>query len=121
MFTDEMQHQIGSFLNTQGTKLLTKQREVFSSSPILSKSGRLMSFLQGTPNVTGTGVRMEYPKYIRFLDMKRSVRGNKKWHANIYNRPVYGHLVSGVRRWLVDAGQKSVAKLIKDTFTDVKK
>lgn len=120
MFTDELQHQIGSMFQKQATGLLTSQREV-AAATFRQRSGRLMSSLQGSPTIVGTSARLEYPKYIRFLDMKKSRVGRKKISGRIYNRPVYGYMVSGVRRWLIAAGQKTVVKMINDTFTDIRK
>ena len=120
MFTDELQHQLGSMLQKQATGLLTTQREV-ASATFQQRSGRLAASLQESPDISGTSVSLDYPKYIRFLDMKKSRLGRKKLSGRIYNRPVYGYMVSGVRRWLIAAGQKTVAKIINDTFTDIRK
>lgn len=120
MFTDDFTHQIGSVLQKQSSGLFAQQREV-AASTFRQRSGRLTASLQGTPSIVGTAVHLEYPKYIRFLDMKKSRLGRRKVSGRIYNRPVYGFMVSGVRRWLIAAGQQTVIRMINETFTDIRK
>lgn len=120
MFTDDLQHQIGSMFQQQGSGLLEAQRQV-AATTFKERSGRLTASLQGAPSVVGTSIHMVYPKYIRFLDMKKSRLGRRKVSGRIYNRPVYGYLVSGVRRWLIAAGQRTVVRMINETFTDIQK
>lgn len=121
MLTDDLQHQIGSMLRTQ-SKLLLEDQATTADIFYTERSGRLAASFQKTPDITGGRVVLNYPKYIRFLDMKKTRLGRKKKvYAPIYNRLVYGYLVSGIRRWLIAAGQKSVAKMINDTFTDIRK
>ena len=53
--------------------------------------------------------------------MKRGRGGVKKMHAPIYNRPVYGYLVGGIRRFLNAVIPCQLVRTMQDTFTDVKK
>ena len=96
MFTDDFTHQIGSVFNVQTTALLAKQSAV-AASTFTRRTGRLSASLQDRATITGTTAQLEYPKYIRFLDMKRSRTGARKIHGPIYNRPIYGYLVPSPR------------------------
>ena len=119
MFTDDFTHQIGSVFNVQTTALLAKQSAV-AASTFTRRAGRLSASLQARATITGTAAQLEYPKYIRFLDMKRSRTGARKIHGPIYNRPIYGYLVGGVRRFLNAAIPKAMIRAIDGTITSVK-
>lgn len=99
MFTDEFKHDLRSVLDTQSTALLAKQNAIAATS-LKKRSGRLASSLQERPAISGDGVTISYPKYIRFLDMRYGQGGRRKKKVPIYSRQVYGYLVGGVRRWL---------------------
>lgn len=44
-------------------------------------------------NDDGANLSINYPKYIRFLDLKKTRRGRlKKVYHPIYNRPLYGYV-----------------------------
>lgn len=119
MLTDDFTHQIGSVFNVQTTALLAKQSAV-AASTFTRRTGRLSASLQERATITGTSAQLEYPKYIRFLDMKRGRTGNRKVHAPIYNRPIYGYLVGGVRRFLNAAIPKAMIRAIDESVTSVK-
>ena len=128
MFTDQFKHTVGSFLEQQATDLLAKQLSV-SKAVYTERTGLLNQTLGSksfTVNLDSLSVTVNYPKYIRFLDMKRSsaqtrevtktvvrnrrkvqvktkVGGPKKVYAPIYNRYVYGYLKSAVYRRLRSA------------------
>ena len=52
--------------------------------------------------------------------MKRSRTGARKIHGPIYNRPIYGYLVGGVRRFLNAAIPKAMIRAIDGAITSVK-
>ena len=117
MFTDELQHQVGTMLGVQSKRLLEAQADV-ASSTFKQRSGQLAASLQRAPAINATRVTLSYPKYIRFLDMKKSRIGRRKVSGQIYNRPIYGYMVAGLRGWLIAAGSKTVGKMIEDTFEE---
>jgi len=114
MLTHEFKYEIGRGLKTQTDALLAKQRAVAAMSFKLH-TGTLARSLRGNPSVTGTSVDLDYPKYIRFLDMKRGRNGLRK----VY-KPVYGYLVGGVRRFLNAVTTGILVRTIEDTIKDVK-
>jgi hypothetical protein len=81
-------------LSDTGGRLLKQQSDI--ADIYLSRSGWLAEkLLSGIyqVNKTGDGANMviNYPDYIRFLDLKKSRRGRlKKVYHPIYNRPLYG-------------------------------
>ena len=91
-----------------------------AASTFTRRTGRLSASLQDRATITGTAAQLEYPKYIRFLDMKRSRTGARKIHGPIYNRPIYGYLVGGVLRFLNAAIPKAMIRAIDGTITSVK-
>jgi len=119
MFTDDFTHQIGSVFNVQATALLAKQSAV-AATTFTRRTGRLAASLRNNATITGTSVSLEYPTYIRFLDMKRSRTGSRKIHGPIYNRPIYGYMVGGIRRYLNTAIPKAMIRAIDGAITSVK-
>lgn len=116
MFTDELKHEIGSYLEGQGRKLLNRQVNIFDAT-YSSKTGALSSALHGAPQVDGMQVTMNYPKHIRFLDMKKGANGRrKKKYAAIYNKYVYGYLKADVWKTLNKAIPRQMVKAITETF-----
>lgn len=125
MFTDQFKHSVGSFLETQAQDLLAKQLSV-SKAVYTERTGMLNRTLAGrsfTIDTDALSVSVDYPLYIRFLDMKRSasktrtviktviqnrrkvqrkvkVGGPKKVYAPIYNKYVYGYLKSAIYKRL---------------------
>jgi len=121
MLTDELKYEIGDALKSQATNLLSAQ-SALASSTFTQRTGTLTQSLQGSPTVSGLSVQLDYPKYIRFLDMKKSRTGKKKKvYAPIYNRQVYGFLVLDIRRRLNAIIPKGLVKTIQDTFKEVNK
>ena len=119
MLTDELKYEIGRVMKAQTDALLAKQSAVAAMS-FKRRTGTLAQSLQGNPSITGTSVDLDYPKYIRFLDMKRGRNGLRKVHAPIYNKPVYGYLVGGVRRFLNAVIPGILVRTIEDTIKDVR-
>lgn len=121
MLADNYKHQLGSFLNKQGTALLARQRAI-SEAYYGTRTSSLARALSGTPTVTDLKVSVPYPKHIRFLDMKKTRLGKrKKKYAAIYNRYVYGYLKSPVYRLLMASLPDQIIKTIEDTVTTIKK
>lgn len=129
MFTDQFTHELGSYMNSQGEKLLAYQRSV-ASSTYNTKTGNLMSALSASPVQTNdtraVGVEVSYPIYIRFLDMKKSWSKkkqrlvNKKRYEPIYNKYVYGYLKSDLWKKLMRAIPEQMIKIIEGNIKTVK-
>lgn len=119
MLTDEFTHEIGRAFQVQTGALLAKQAAV--ATAFQRRTGNLQRSFSGASTISGPTAQLRYPKYIRFLDMKRGRGGVKKKHAPIYNRPVYGYLVGGIRRFLNAVIPGQLVRTMQDTFTDAKK
>lgn len=129
MFTDQFKHEINSFLQGQGDRLLARQKSVFDAT-YQPRSGSLARALSDKPAVRVTdssfSIEVEYPLHIRFLDMKkrwskkkeRMVR--KKKYAPIYNKYVYGYLKSGIQNRLNEFISRVMIRAIEDNFKSVK-
>ena len=125
---EEFKHTLGDFYRRQSSELLHKQLGI-SKAVYNERTGRLNTFLSGgyaKIDESSMEVTIPYPIYIRFLDMRRAavktetvdktVRRNgrkvlkkvrqgrkKSSYAPIYNKYVYGYLVSATRRRLRSA------------------
>ena len=120
MFADEFKHEVGGYLKRKAEVLLESQAKIAAAN-YGQRSGRLSDALQGSPSVQSMSVTVSYPKHIRFLDMKKSRSGKKKKrYAAIYNKQVYGHLKSGVWKFLMAALPKQMIRTIEDTFHTIK-
>lgn len=116
MFTDELKHELGSYLEGQGRKLLNRQVNIFDAT-YRNRTGALSTALHGSPQVNGLEVTMNYPLHIRFLDMKKGPNGRrKKRYAAIYNKYVYGYLKADVWKTLNRAIPGQMVKAISETF-----
>lgn len=116
MFADEFKHEVGGYLKSKAEVLLARQSAI-ASAKYGQRSGRLSDALQGSPSVQSMSVTVSYPKHIRFLDMKKSRSGKKKKrYAAIYNKQVYGHLKSGVWKFLMAALPKQMIRTMEDTI-----
>lgn len=124
MFTDELLHEAGAYINGQTDALLKKQASVLSST-YNERTGRLSRALNDSATATvggdGLSVELSYPIHIRFLDLKKGASGKrKKRYAPIYNKYVYGYIKSGVWRWLNAHLPGVIARTIEETFTSAK-
>ena len=120
MIADSFKHQINRFLASQGSALLAHQKAI-ADATYGTRTGSLARALSGQPEVSDLKVSLPYPKHIRFLDMKKSRSGKKKKrYAAIYNKQVYGHLKSGVWKFLMAALPKQMIRTIEDTFHTIK-
>lgn len=129
MFTDQFTHELGSYMNSQGEKLLARQRSV-ASSTYNTKTGNLMSALSASPVQTSdtrsVGVEVSYPIYIRFLDMKKSWSKKKqklvkkKRYAPIYNKYVYGYLKSDIFKKLNEFIPRVMIRAIESNIKEAK-
>lgn len=115
MFADEFKHEVGGYLKHKAEVLLASQSAIAAAN-YGQRSGRLSDALQGSPSVQSMSVTVSYPKHIRFLDMKKSRSGKKKRYAAIYNKQVYGHLKSGVWKFLMAALPKQMIRTMEDTI-----
>ena len=113
MFADEFKHEVGGYLESQTEKLFVCQREAAAEAPYYKRTGRLKDALWNLPSASGTKIEITYPLHIRFLDKKKNRKGKKKKrYAPIYNKLVYGHLVTDVRRKL----NRLIPDIMIDTF-----
>lgn len=91
-----LEHTATVFYNT-GDELLKEQAGILKTH-YSRRSGGLISMLTGRNFdviMLSTGVKLiiNYLKYIRFLDMKKTAMGKKKKvYQPIYNRPLYGYI-----------------------------
>lgn len=101
MNTNEFNREVNSFLKDQADLMLRKQAAI-NQAVYNERTGSLTKALNSTPQVGVDGeisVTVEFPKHIRFLDMKRGSNGKKKSvYAPIYNRYVYGYIKSALWR-----------------------
>lgn len=83
-------------LTDTGNRLLEQQAGI--ASTYLNKTGYLSGRLSAKPfkvTESGDGATMiiEYPDYIRYLDLKKAPSGKKKKvYYPIYNKPLYGFI-----------------------------
>lgn len=116
MITDQFTHEVGTFLQDQAAKLLTHQGEI-ASATYQERSGKLTESLNHLPYPNGTRIELSYPIHIRFLDMKKGRNGKrKKRYAPIYNKYVYGYLISGTLRKLNRMVPDIMISAIKDNI-----
>lgn len=82
-------------LTSRANNLLEHQTVVAAMS-YNSRSGELLRSVQQSPSLNGASdaeLTLEYPLYIRFLDMKKGRGGRKKKvYEPIYNRYIWGYL-----------------------------
>ena len=89
--------QTASIFYETGSELLTEQAEI-AKYYYNRRSGDLLSMLSGRnfsvmSSSRGVKLVIDYLKYIRFLDLKKTAKGKKKKiYQPIYNRPVYGYI-----------------------------
>lgn len=108
----EQRNNAFSRIYTYGANGYTRRE---AGSTVKGRSGALREALENPKvNITGsqynTGMVINYPIYVRFLDMKKY--GNYK----IYNRPIWGILYSDTipsiryefRSWLAEQTQKAI-------------
>lgn len=95
------------------------EERIYQTPELTSRSGALRAALQNpvySISQSGQGVvaEIKYPKYVRFLDMKRN--GNKR----IYNRPVwgtmYGEALDNIRYEFRDWLRKNCGQALADSF-----
>lgn len=130
MFTDQFRHELGSYMKSQGDKLLAHQRSVVSTT-YNTKTGNLARSLSESPAVTestgSVGVEVSYPVYMRFLDMKKTWSKKqqklvkKRRYAPIYNKYVYGYLKSDIFKKLNELIPKTMIRAIENNIREAKK
>lgn len=129
MFTDQFRHELGSYMKSQGDKLLAHQRAI-ASNFYNNKTGNLMRSLSSSPVLTENsdeaGVEVSYPVYMRFLDMKKVLSKKKQKlvkksrYTPIYNKYVYGYLKSDIFKKLNEIIPKTMIRAIENNIREVK-
>lgn len=80
----------------KASDLLEKQREI-AGRHYNGGTGRLFAAMSSVPMMRGNRLDLNYPLYIRFLDLSKTATGKrKKNYYEIYNRYVYGYLYIGI-------------------------
>ncbi|MCW3784935.1 hypothetical protein [Plebeiibacterium sediminum] len=112
-------NRIVSILDTTGENVLKQQLSIARSS-YNRRSGSLFSKLsQKSYSVKNKTVNpslvIDYPKHIRFLDMKLNGKGiPKETYAPIYNKPLYGFIFGYAYKQL----RYGLSANISDAFID---
>lgn len=123
MLTDEFTHEVNAFLKDQADLMLRKQQAI-NSAVYNERTGTLTRALNSSPSTGVDGqisVTVEFPKYIRFLDLKKGTNGKKKKHyAPIYNKYVYGYLKSALWKKISRIIPSFMIKQIDGTMTSLK-
>ena len=116
MLTDNYIHTLNGLLMEQGEQLLATQQMV-ATVYYVNRTGTLLSSLGQKPTVNNLKMTIQYPMYIRFLDMKKGTGGKKKKNYEpIYNKYVYGYLYGGIYRRLKAALGGYVRRMIVNEF-----
>ena len=95
--TRPLPDQVGDILTDTGIRL-TREQAAIAETYYNRRSGFLSSRLKSKPfivSASGTGANLiiNYPLYIRFLDMSKAGSGKrKKVYFPIYNRPLWGYI-----------------------------
>ena len=119
MMTEDYTRTLNSLLTEQGASLLAAQKMV-GTVYYVNRTGELLSALGQTPTVSNMRLSIRYPRYIRFLDLRRGNGGRrKKYYEPIYNKYVAGYLYGGVYRRLRYALSGYVTRTITRTLNDI--
>lgn len=123
MMTDEFTHEVNAYLKDQADLMLRKQAAI-NEAVYQQRTGSLTRALNSSPSVGSDGqisVTVEFPKHIRFLDMKKGSNGKKKQHYTpIYNKYVYGYLKSALWKKISRVIPAFMIKQIDSNITTVK-
>lgn len=96
--------------------LFAKQREIVSRH-YSGGTGRLVSALSSVPVMQGRRLSIQYPLYIRFLDLSRTANDKRKKNYHpIYNKYTYGYLFSGIYRRLIQGFSGTVRQTLSQVF-----
>ncbi len=118
MLTENYIHTLNGLLMEQGEQLLATQKMI-ATVYYANRTGYLVSTLGQAPTVSNLKMTLQYPMYIRFLDMKKGKGGKKKKNYEpIYNKYVYGYLYGGIYRRLKAALGGYVRREIVRNFTE---
>lgn len=104
--------------------LLEAQRAI-ASTTYKGGTGRLMASLNVTPKMQGMKLNINYPLYIRFLDLSKKKTKNgykrKKGYTSktheIYNRYTFRHLYCGIPGNLVEKLGTGVKQTLDNMFS----
>ncbi len=112
-------NRIVAILNTTGESVLKEQASIARSS-YRRRSGELNRKLSQRPysiknKTVNPSLVIDYPKHIRFLDMKLNGKGMPKQnYTPIYNRPLYGFIFGYAYKQL----RYGLSANISDAFID---
>ena len=99
MFTEKFTHQINSLIQYKAEDLLENQR--IASAVYDRRSGDMVSAFKQAINVKDMSLTLKYPLHVRFLDMKKYAKKNRKTRKQpLYNKLVYGTLYIGLYKKL---------------------
>ena len=118
MLTENYIHTLNNLLMEQGEQLLATQKMI-GSVYYVNRTGRLLDSLGQKPTVNNLKLTIQYPLYIRFLDMKKGTGGKKKKiYEPIYNKYVYGYLYGGLYYRLKSALSGYVRRSVISTLKE---
>ena len=119
MLTENYIHTLNALLKEQGDQLLATQKMI-ATVYYVQRTGELLRSLDVEPTVNNLKLTIQYPLYIRFLDMKKGSGGKKKkLYEPIYNKYVYGYLYGGIYRRLKAALGNHVRRSIISNLSNI--
>lgn len=119
MLTENYIHILNGLLMEQGEQLLATQQMV-ATVYYVNRTGTLLSSLGQKPTINNLKMTIQYPMYIRFLDMKKGTGGKKKKNYEpIYNKYLYGYLYGGIYRRLKAGLGGYVRRVITQNLNEV--
>ncbi len=110
----------------ESAESIYKEQAAVAKTYIHRESGGLVAKLQArpftvVPSGSGAILTLEYLKYTRFLDMKKTPRGAKKknYHA-LYNKifygTIYGYTYNALRYGLTGAVRENIFNELKKSY-----
>ena len=118
MLTENYIHTLNGLLREQSDKLLATQKMI-ATVYYANRTSNLVESLGEAPTVNNLKLTIQYPMYIRFLDMKKGRGGKKKKNYEpIYNKYVYGYMYSGVYRRLKAALGSHIRRVITHNLNE---
>ncbi len=111
---------------TESAESIYKEQAAVAKTYIHRKSGDLVARLQArpftvVPSGSGAILTLEYLKYTRFLDIKKTPSGRKKknYHA-LYNKifygTIYGYTYNALRYGLTGAVKENIFKTLRKSY-----
>ncbi len=111
---------------TESAESIFKEQAAVAKTYIHRKSGDLVAKLQSrpftvVPSGSGAILTLEYLKYTRFVDMKKTPRGKRKknYHA-LYNKifygTIYGYTYNALRYGLTGAVREEIFDTLRKSY-----